>query len=195
MTENEAKEIYLKFKELKKMASLDNKYKRDLSNYEKIIIEKFQYIVMAKTSKYRKFNNYSDLNQEGLEAILRAMNSYDINKGSIFWWIHKYVNTRIFRAANNHTAIKFPIKIAHNVAPKRESVSMYLQDTKPDPFESLDLKEKVNFINSNFNKLSDDEKILLNSFYDLNDSFDKIEINRTKSNAKLKKIIRKMQQY
>ena len=77
---------------------------------QKICVEKFKYLITMKTNRYKKFSNYEDLNQDGYEALLKAMKNYNPDKGIFFYWAFKYINTRISRCANLHTAIRYPLK-------------------------------------------------------------------------------------
>ncbi len=102
LTEIEAQDLMIKLIDLRKRAKEagDPKIISELKKHEKICMEKFRYLVTMKTGRYKAFNNYDDLNQEGFEALVKAMNNYNPKKGSFFWWAHKYIDTRISRSAN-----------------------------------------------------------------------------------------------
>lgn len=101
-----------------KKKDLIEKYKR----HQNLCIIKFKYLVTMRTNRYKGFYNYEDLNQEGFEALVKAMANYNPRKGSWFWWAHKYIDTRISRSANLHTAIRYPLKFAKTTTPHKESV-------------------------------------------------------------------------
>ncbi len=78
---------------MKKLIKYRNKYEhsgdiKDLKVYqahEKICIDKFKYLVMMKVGRYKKFNNYEDLIQDGLEALVKSMKNYNPTKGIFFF--------------------------------------------------------------------------------------------------------------
>lgn len=117
-----------------------------LKKQETLCVEKFRYLILIKTSRYKNFNNHEDLIQEGLEALLKAMKSYDPKRGNWFWWLHKYLDTRIARSANLHTAIRYPLKYTKKVTPRRESSLPVLIDQLATPekmFESCEINDRV----------------------------------------------------
>lgn len=114
--------------------------------HERICIEKFQYLVAMRTEKYRGFHNYDDLNQEGYEALIKAMKNYDIKRGNFFWWAHKYISTRISRSANLHTTIRYPLKYAKTNPPHREAILPLLIEYRFCPDKDLDNVEIAKII-------------------------------------------------
>src|SRR5690349_7033304 len=113
ITEEEAKDLIVDYHRLLDLSKQDKKHLNDLKKHEDICINKFDYLIRMKTSKYKKFNNYEDLYQEGRLALFRAMSNYDSSKGSFFWWAHHYVGTKVKRSANLHTAVRYPLKQAN----------------------------------------------------------------------------------
>ena len=103
---------------------------KELKRHENLCVKEFSYLITMHTNRYKQFANFEDLNQEGFLALLKAMNNYDPKKGSVFWWIHKYVGTRVSRQANLHTTIRYPLKIAKEQVPRREfSFPMMIEET------------------------------------------------------------------
>src|SRR6202046_3279692 len=100
ISHQEAQQLMSEFVRLRKKAKSNPKYKFELQKIENLCMEKFRYLVTMRTNRYKNFSNHEDLIQEGYEALLKAMNSYNPNKGNLFWWIHKYIDTRISRSAN-----------------------------------------------------------------------------------------------
>src|SRR5437899_1182013 len=90
------------------------------TKHEALCIEKFSYLVFMRTNRYKNFSNYEDLNNDGLEALIRSMINYNPSKGNFFWWSHKYIDTEIARSANLHTTIRYPLKYAKKNASRRE---------------------------------------------------------------------------
>jgi RNA polymerase sigma factor (sigma-70 family) len=109
--------------------------------HESLCIEKFQYLITMKTNRYKNFSNWEDLNQEGFEALLKAMKNYDPKKGSWFWWAHKYIGTRISRCANLHTTIRYPLRVAKETTPHKESVMPLLIEDRYCPDKEIEASE------------------------------------------------------
>jgi DNA-directed RNA polymerase specialized sigma subunit len=122
LTEQEAQDMMNKLYSLRKEALNNSEIKKELDKHERICIEKFKYLVTMKTGKYKSFNNFDDLNQEGYLALVTAMKNYNPSLGSFFWWAHKYIDTRISRSANLHTTIRYPLKVAKNTTPHKETI-------------------------------------------------------------------------
>lgn len=118
--QDEAQELIEKYINLKAEAENNPKIKAELKKHEELCVRKFSYIVYMKTVKYRKFFNYDDLNQEGFLALSKAMNNYNPQRGSFFWWAHKYIDTRIARQANRYTAIRYPLRFSKVSPPFKE---------------------------------------------------------------------------
>lgn len=96
LTEQEAKDLVEKYKKLKREVKTSPALKAELLKHEKLCIDKLKYLVTMKLGKYKTFSNYEDLQQEGFEALLKAIKTYDPTVASnIFWWFHKYIDTRI----------------------------------------------------------------------------------------------------
>jgi RNA polymerase sigma factor (sigma-70 family) len=135
----------------------NDKIALELKKHEQLCIEKFKYLVSMKTGRYKAFSNYDDLNQEGFEALIKAMANYNPKKGSFFWWAHKYIDTRISRSANLHTTIRYPLKVAKNNAPHKEAVMPTLIEERHCP--DLELEDvQVNAAIQNVTALLSDEQ-------------------------------------
>jgi RNA polymerase sigma factor (sigma-70 family) len=111
---------------------------RAFRQQEAMCVEKFTYLVTMKTSRYRNFSNYDDLNQEGIEALLKGMKNYNPKKGCAFWWFHRYIDTRISRSANLHTTIRYPLKIAKATPPHKELNMPVIIEEKNCPDQELE---------------------------------------------------------
>lgn len=124
-----------------------------------------------KTSKYKQFSNYDDLNQEGMLALVKAMQTYDVStSASFFWWAHKYIDTRISRSANQHSTIRYPLKVAKNQVPHKESKMPNTIDKKNVPDLQLENYEHHYMLEKALNSLSEDKKELIEMYYGFNDS-------------------------
>lgn len=167
ISEQEARDLVLKLKELKKENSPESRSK--LREHENLCVAKLKYLVSMKLGKYKTFNNYEDLFQEGYEALLKAINTYDPSKGSIFWWCHKYIDTRISRSANLHTTIRYPLKIAKQQAPHKEAIMPNLIEKNGCPENKLHNLEVTNLINKNLLSLSERQRTILSMAFGLDD--------------------------
>jgi RNA polymerase sigma factor (sigma-70 family) len=115
-----------------------------------------------KTSRYKTFSNYDDLNQEGYEALIKAMNNYNPSKGSFFWWAHKYIDTRISRSANLHTTIRYPLKVAKNTTPHKEAIMPTQIEERYCPDLELENVQTNSAIQKAIMLLTEDQKKIIN---------------------------------
>lgn len=160
----EAQELIEKLIDLRTKAK-KTKYSADIrafKEHETICVEKFKYIVTMRTDKYRGFYNYDDLNQEGFEALLKGMKNYDPKKGNVFWWFHRYVETRIARSANLHTTIRYPLKYAKLNTPHKESVLPILIEGRFCPDKNLENAEVMTVIQNAMGHLNKEQQDVIN---------------------------------
>lgn len=124
LTEKEAHDLMSKLVDLRTQfqETKSPQIETQLKLHEQECMEKFRYLVTMKTGRYKAFSNYEDLNQEGFEALLKAMKTFNPRKGGFFSWAHHYIGTRISRSANLHTTIRYPLKVAKATPPHKESV-------------------------------------------------------------------------
>jgi RNA polymerase sigma factor (sigma-70 family) len=167
ITEETARKMMKQLSELRK-AYAKSKSESDkiaYHQYESECLDTLKYFVQMKTGKYRKFANYEDLNQEGLEALLKAMKTFKNNKGSFFFWAGLFVNTRLVRSANNHTVIRYPMHIAKKTKPHKESVFPVLLDSKHSPEKACEQSELNIAVQEALGTLSNDQRELVNLVY------------------------------
>jgi RNA polymerase sigma factor (sigma-70 family) len=144
--------------------------KQSLVAYKKqeaLCVNKFGYIVHTKTSRYKNFSNYEDLNQEGYDALIRGMRNYDPQKGSAFWWFHKYVDTTISRRANTHTTIRYPLKVAKLNIPHKENKIPESSSEHCQPDNLYENAELENQLRQHLSKLPTEYKEILDMAYGL----------------------------
>lgn len=163
ITEKEAQDLMLKLislrAQIKKGAT-----KAVLAEYNKhqnLCMQKFRYLVSMRTNKYKGFSNYDDLNQEGFEALCKAMNNYKPNRGSFFWWAHKYIDTRISRSANLHTAIRYPLKFAKTTTPHKESQIPIMIEPRFNPDKILENTQLKNAVESALGTLNNEQRDII----------------------------------
>src|SRR5690606_5567177 len=163
------------------------------NNHLNVCAKKLDYLVTNKAFKYKNYSNYEDLLQEGRIALLMSLETYKGEKGNFFAWSKQYITTRLSRKANKHSTITIPLDKAKNFKPFKISLSdgsasldvhdqnrnknslhtPLLIDSTLNPYETLEVKEIKNIINVAINKLSIEEKniIELNSLksYSINE--------------------------
>lgn len=131
------------------------------NKHQNLCMQKFAYLVKMRTNKYKGFYNYDDLNQEGFEALIKAMNNYNPKKGSFFWWAHKYIDTRISRSANLHTAIRYPLKFAKTTTPHKESQIPVMIEPRFNPDKILETDQLRRAIEAAMHLLNTEEKEII----------------------------------
>jgi len=182
ISEKEAQELVSKFLELKSKynESKSQKDKRELISHENILVEKFKYLVYSRTYPYKKFSNYDDLNQDGYEALVMGLKNFDKSKGSIFWWLHKYIDTRIYRSANSYSTVRIPMAVAKNNPPKMTTIPISTEDYRSSPEETMLNKS----IAAKLSKLNKEDYDLVTSIFGIGK--DKLTVEEyNKKNAKL----------
>lgn len=167
LTEEQAQNLMIKFIRLREevKVSSDPKLISEFKKHEQTCIEQFKYLVTMKTGRYKAFGNYEDLNQEGYEALCKAMVNYNPTKGSFFWWAHKYIDTRISRSANLHTTIRFPLKVAKENTPHKESVLPTLIEERYCPDKELEESQLMHSIEEAMSSLTEEQKTIINLAY------------------------------
>jgi len=165
LTEQEAQDLMIKLIDLRSKSKTDPQIEAELKKHEKICIQNFKYLVTMKTGRYKAFSNYDDLNQEGFEALIKAMNNYNPKKGSFFWWAHKYIDTRISRSANLHTTIRYPLKVAKQNTPHKEAIMPTLVEERYCPDKELEESQLNNAIQGAFSVLTDEQREIINLAY------------------------------
>lgn len=167
LTEQEAQSLMIKFIQLREdmKNSTDPELVSEFKRHEQTCIEQFKYLVTMKTGRYKAFSNYDDLNQEGFEALIKSMVNYNPAKGSFFWWAHKYIDTRISRSANLHTTIRFPLKVAKESAPHKESVLPTLIEERYCPDKELEQSQVSHSLDVAMKSLTDVQKNIITLAY------------------------------
>lgn len=167
ISEKEAQDLMKKFIYLREKANKSNSV-FDVSAFrahEKLCIEKFKYLISMRTDKYKGFYNYDDLNQEGLEALVKAMKSYNPSKGNFFWWGHKYIETRIARSANLHTTIRYPLKYAKLHSPRKEQNMPMLIEKRFCPDLNLEAAEICKEVKNVMTFLTKEQQTIITLFF------------------------------
>jgi RNA polymerase sigma factor (sigma-70 family) len=167
LTEQEAQNLIVKYIELKDKVKTSKKISNEFKKHESICVKKFSYLVTMRTNRYKKFSNYEDLNQDGFEALFHAMNNYNPSKGSFFWWAHKYISTSIYRKANLHSTIRYPLKFAKNNIPHKEYTMPLLLEEFNCPDKQMENAQLYFNLENAFKTLSCEQKNVINLAYGL----------------------------
>src|SRR5579864_9715877 len=167
LTEQEANDLMNKWIDLRTRLkeSTDPQLVKEFAKHEKLCVEKFRYLITMKTGRYKAFSNYEDLNQEGFEALIKAMKTFKPNKGSFFAWAHNYIGTRISRSANLHTTIRFPLKVAKATTPHKESVMPIQIEERYCPDKELEESQTNNAVQDALSVLTKEQKEIISLAY------------------------------
>ena len=166
----ESQQLMEKLLKLRQQAK-DTKAKNDVTAYDRQLatcIASFQYLIRMRTGKYKSFSNYEDLNQEGQEALLKAMKTYNPSKGKWFSWAHYYIATRISRSANRHTVIHYPLKFAKETTPHKEAVMPVQIEELNCPNIAIETEQIAAAVQETLTCLSDDHAQIIRLHYGLN---------------------------
>jgi RNA polymerase sigma factor (sigma-70 family) len=130
-------------------------------------IEKLESLVTTKVGKYRKFSNYLDLKQDGLEALLAALGTYKPEKGCFKWWADRYIKTRISRSANAHSTIRYPMSKAKQNTPYKTNNIPVIIDISSSPLSEVETSSINAHLHKAINTLSEEHKTIVTMTYGL----------------------------
>ena len=140
--EERSKEKFLILKELERKSKEDPNSLKEYKRFEKAFLQELSFLVKCNIAKYKHFNNYEDLYQEGMEFLWKGLKTYNPEKGSLYYWLNAYTKTRIARKARDHSAIKTPLKKSKQKAVQlSESASTYLINK----MQTNDLNEEIEY--------------------------------------------------
>lgn len=142
--------------------------KKKFQEYQNFCIDRFHCLVTAKVGRYRKFSNYQDLEQDGMEALVLALRTYKPKKGSFTWWANKYIATRVSRAANAHSTIRFPLKKAKDIKPFKTSTMPVIIDSQLPAVDALEQNQESIGIANAIAELPEQHKKLIDLIYGFN---------------------------
>jgi RNA polymerase sigma factor (sigma-70 family) len=168
LSQEEIDVISRKYLTLKNKSNPSEDDVKEFKAYQNFCMGKFAYLVKMRSAKYRKFSNHPDLEQDGFEALILAFNTFDPDKGSFSWWADKYISTRISRAANAHSTIRYPIKKAKEIKPYKTSTIPIMIDEGPDPALAAEVSENSVNINRAIDSLPASHKSVVNMTYGFN---------------------------
>jgi RNA polymerase sigma factor (sigma-70 family) len=152
--------------------SKSNNLKRELEDIQSECTKELEYLVDARTRRYKGFANYEDLKQDGRIALYRALQTYKPEKGDFYWWANKYIKTKISREANRHSTIKVPLKHAKLVQPYKVSQLPIIIDGEISALDHIAKDEAVTLIRSAVEKLPEDQRKVITLHYELGGASD-----------------------
>lgn len=170
-TQDEVNKIATDFIKLKKKAdkSRSKKIKKQFEDYKNYATNKLSHLVTVRANRYKKFSNYQDLMQDGFEALMSALKTYDPKKGCFTWWARKYIDTRISRSANAHSTIRFPIKKAKETQPYKTSSIPVLIDIAETPYEAIETTQIKDVVKRAIEQLPEDQKQIITLAFEFSD--------------------------
>ena len=170
LNEKQALELYTNRKNAKTAyAKTPNPTTKSILNKcETACAKAFMYLIKGDASHYRNFHNHEDLLQEGLIVLFKALDSYKPNRGNIFYWLHRYVETKIKRQANKHCVVNVPLQKAKALDLKNiYFISPHITDSKPSVENVVATAELNNILDSAMKMLPEEQRILVSAYYGL----------------------------
>jgi RNA polymerase sigma factor (sigma-70 family) len=143
--------------------SLKNTYLKKRDEF----IKNLEYLVEAKTKKYKNFINYDDLCQDGRLALCQALKSYDPEKGNFFWWANKYIKTKISREANKHATIRIPVHETKNMLPYKVSKIPTIIDNSSNALNKIFREELESTIRRALTKLPELQRKVIELHFEI----------------------------
>jgi RNA polymerase sigma factor (sigma-70 family) len=162
---DEIEELVAKYLSLRDKVKKSKEFSKEFDQYQNYCMKKLRFLVDQRTYKYKKFSNFPDLEQDGFEALLLSLRTFDHTKGSFTWWADKYITTRISRAANTHSTIRFPLKKARELKPFKTSVIPVIVDSNPDVLENISTSETTQLVLKAIHELPESHQKLINLIY------------------------------
>lgn len=138
-------------------------------NHYNLSLTKYDYLVLRRAAKYRRFANYEDLVQEGRIALMQALKSYNSKVNDNFeWWADQYIKTRLIRQANKHCDLHIPMdEVRNGNVPIKVSSRQLLEyiDQKPNAEEQHYSKEVIVEVRKVIDELPKELQKIVKMFY------------------------------
>jgi RNA polymerase sigma factor (sigma-70 family) len=152
--------------------SKNSSLQKELEDIQSECTKELEYLIDARTRRYKGFANYDDLRQDGRMALYRALQTYKPEKGDFFWWANKYIKTKISREANRHSTIKVPLKKAKVEQPYKMAQLPIMIDEEINALEHIAKDEAVNLVRNAVEKLPEDQRKVISLHYELSGGSD-----------------------
>ena len=140
----------------------------EIREFQNDCIIKLKHLVTMRSNKYKRFSNHPDLEQDGFEALLLALRTFDPKKGIFGWWADKYISTRISRSANAHSTIRFPLKVAREMRPFKTNVIPTIIDKDPSALDNVESAEMREIISNAIKNLPQKNQQVINMTFGFN---------------------------
>lgn len=165
--ENVNENISLKIKEIKRLKEKDFVYAKKM---EDNLIVSLSYLVHSVVYRYRKFDNYDDLYQEGMVGLIRAVQKYDSDTSFHFtryalWWI----KTRVMRSIKKINIV--PTTSTEEI----KNFSRYeINDNDivdyNNPEKDAILNQEIKYLNNLINDLPENHRKIIKMRYGVNNT-------------------------
>lgn len=119
LKDEEINALVKEYRQFKRQAKKHPELEQDFQDFKNHFIQKLIFLVEYRAKRYEKFGNYQDLQQEGVEALFMALNTFQSSKGNFSWWADKYIKTRLSRVASHHSTIRIPIAHGRKLKPNK----------------------------------------------------------------------------
>lgn len=149
-----------KIKKIRKIKDKNQKHGKEL---EDELIMSLSYLVRSVIIKYKRFDNYEDLYQEGMIGLMKAVQQYDTSTTFHFvryamWWI----KSRIMRSIKKLTTLD-----NENMEQLAYLINNAETTSKIDPEKEAIKIENTNKLHVALGSLSEYEKKIISSRYEL----------------------------
>ena len=191
------------FQKKSEMPGVSAEFKQQYKDFQNYCIIKLKFLIAQRASKYKKFSNYLDLEQDGFEALLLALKTYDPKKGSFSWWADKYISTKIARSASAHSTIRIPIKRSKEIKPHKTDILPIMLDNTKNPELNCQHYEAARLITNGIDRLSREQQTIINYYYGFNNYkistldaiSEKMQISKTQASKLLHQAEKKIKKY
>ena len=159
-------EVMLRFKQIEELKQ-NSASEETLKGLRDRIVEDLSFLVYRNTSRYKRFPNYEDLNQEGFIGLIKAVNRFEYTRfPNFFVFANQWIINSIKRSAKKHDVV-------YN--PNRNRVVYSSDDTTLNaPSDELDLecllfdKQKYGAILDVVVTLSPRDNTIISSLFGIN---------------------------
>jgi RNA polymerase sigma factor (sigma-70 family) len=128
------------------------------------IIEDLSFLVYSNTSKYKKFSNYEDLNQEGFVGLIKATKRFNHKLfPNFFVFANQWIINGIRRSAKKHDVMYSPQRIKTVYCGFSEDLSAV--DEKDGPDEVFEKAERADRLYKAMGLLGDRERKIVSILF------------------------------
>lgn len=191
-------DVMVLFKKIEKLKN-DKRPSTEIRQLYDTIIDISSFLVYKNTKKYKNFNNYFDLNQEGFVGLIKAVNIFNYRRfPNFFIFANQWVLNSIVRAAKKYDVVYNPKKLKTLYVDNLESSLFGLETDLIE--DNLYENEKKSIVNNEISKLKKREQKIIKSVFGI--GLDKSTLRGAEKQCKLtyerirqikKQIIKKME--